>query len=248
MCNLSCHNKNMLDQKNSLQKNIECITNTKCLFLLCSIVIMSFLYWTNRSLCGKIILHIAQFILDVLEKTNWPVALLIFFCIYKSSLEGILKALVEMINRIERADFKNLGLVLTSDKVPDESKRLLTRFFVNQKKEANLAALSKAVASLRSLTTSLKDRHRTLATSIINSVLDTMSNLRDVLEGIAPEKVIILENFMKELRKKSDGGIPQQNFPLIHALQLLDDECGQKNDPEEFREIIEIRKIILEKQ
>jgi hypothetical protein len=184
------------------------------------------------------------FILELCKHILWSIVVLIMVYVFKDSVNSILNAIALMMNRVEKVDFKDLSLILSNEKVPIESKVLLTEYFIGQQKQDKLAVLLNVVTSLRSVLIFTKNSTGKNKEAIIQPAIDALEKLRDGLKEIAPEKAAIIQDVIDKLRERPRE-LRQTAFSVVEALQLLDPDYYEK-DPSKFQQLIEIRNIIMD--
>lgn len=166
--------------------------------------------------------------------------LIMFFCLRKSIIK-IISALGDLITQVSEFRFKDLIVVLKNKDIPEESKTLITQYFVattNDAKES-LKALHEVMLPLRNLIGAIKNNHYTVSElsktkQIVIEKLEMLKNCLLMLpkDLAVNEKITSLKKIINILRTTPEN-LEQSAFPIIQALSELDMRWKQE-DPTNY--------------
>lgn len=188
-----------------------------------------------------------KFITQLLSHSSWPLATLIIFFSLISPIRNILKALANLINKVEKFGFKDLSVTLSNPNVPQESKIMLTELFINRQNDLKgvLDRLSNINKFLKKMTILVKNpNHASLQglarEDLIKGLFDDLEKLLNILLLYRnmfdfEEEISLIEDVKNLLCKKPDSN-STINWPLLEALQRLDQNWKDRDrDANDFQ-------------
>jgi len=184
---------------------------------------------------------------------NWPCVMLIVLVVFCGPIRTILKSLAELISNIKELRFKDLLLLLQSNEIPVEIKKIIvTNYFDpmrNHVKES-LELVDQVVECLRSHRISVMDNlcvgppfNKTLQNLI--QIFRVLYNKLELFEENTEiyNKSKLIYAMVQELETTRKQSMLSQSVPSINVLAQLDQDWKAK-DPCNFDEIRQIKSLL----